>query len=73
MMWVKMEIAPFHRHYISLGRVWAAICFFFFFFFCIFFFNRTERSAAEETFVVIMTMITGEQLDPRRHLEIKFM
>lgn len=45
----------------------------FFFFFASFFFNRTERSAAEETFVVIMTMITGEQLDPRRHLEIKFM
>lgn len=23
MMWVEMEIAPFHRHYISLGRAWA--------------------------------------------------
>lgn len=25
MMWVRMEIAPFHHHYISLGRcVWAS-------------------------------------------------
>lgn len=36
MMWVKMEIALFHRHYISLGRMWALlthyrrVCFFFF-------------------------------------------
>lgn len=24
MMWVKMEIALFHRHYISLKLVWAS-------------------------------------------------
>lgn len=32
-----------------------------------------QKGRHEETFVVIMTMITGEQLDPWRHLEIKFM